>query len=46
MAIFFAIQAQVLKSAGGWLQDTALYLSVIGEFLLIAAWERFLGNLL
>jgi hypothetical protein len=46
MAVFFVIQAQVLKAAGGWLQDTTLILSVIGEFLLIAAWERFLGNLL
>jgi hypothetical protein len=42
----FAVQVRLAQATSGWLQTAVLGLSVIAEFVLVAAWERFLGNLL
>ena len=42
----FAVQIRLAQDTSGWLQTTVLSLSVIAEFALVAAWERFLGNLM
>jgi hypothetical protein len=42
----FAVQVRLAQATSGWLQTAVLGLSVIAEFVLVAAWERYLGNLL
>jgi hypothetical protein len=42
----FAVQARLAQATTGSLQTAVLSLSVIAEFILVAAWERFLGNVI
>ncbi len=43
LVAFFALQARLARSSD-WAQTALLYLSIAVEFVLILAWEHFLGN--
>jgi hypothetical protein len=43
LAVFFAVQARLARSSD-WPQTALLYLSIVAEFVLILAWEHFLGT--
>ena len=45
MVAFFGLQVRLAQATAGNLQTIALVLTVLFEFLLIAAWERFLNTL-
>jgi hypothetical protein len=45
IALFFGLQARLTRATTGSLQTILFLLTVLIEFALIAAWERFLSNL-
>jgi hypothetical protein len=45
LAVFFILQVVIARATTAWVQTTMLCLSVVAEFGLIMAWERFLGVL-